>query len=224
MEYWKITEFSKEVGKHLNTVDGWFKKMEEQKLHWVNRSEHGEKIYNTLDMKIAQFIKVKRAEKWSIESIFNELPIHFELRPVPEEDTSESQIVDPAMIRNEFEEMAKGLMNNQMNEIQQYFKEVAAAQMEETRKHYESLVMQLPKPKSLEEERQEHVTDMITRRRVESQLRKEALQLWSQKPGKERKIWSGVFLIEDINKRDIFIEEYIVERIEERIKHEYGLQ
>lgn len=225
MEYWKITEFSKEVGKHLNTVDGWFKKLEEQKLHWVNRSEHGEKIYNTLDMKIAQFIKAKRAEKWSMESIYNELPSHFELRPVPEEDTSESQIIDPAMIRNEFETLAKGLMNNQLNEIQQYFKEVAAAQMEEMKQQYESLVMQLPQPKPAEEERQERVTDMITRRRVESQLRKEALQLWSQKPDSERKIRTGLFRKEeDINKRDLFIEDYIYDHIEERIKHEYGLQ
>lgn len=221
MEYWKITEFAKEVGRHLNTVDGWFKQLEEKKLHWVNRSEHGEKIYSTLDMKIAQFIKAKRQEKWSIESIFNELPIHFELRPVPEENTSDSQIVDPAMIRNEFE----GLMKNQLNEIQQYFKEAAAAQIEEVKRQYESLVMQLPKTKTLEQERQEHMTDMITRRRIESQLRKEALQLWSQKPDNERKIRTGLFRKEeDINKRDIFVEEYIVDHIEERMGKEYDLQ
>jgi len=229
MEYWKITEFSKEIGKHLNTVDGWFKKMEEQKLHWVNRSEHGEKIYSTLDMKIAQFIKAKRTEKWSMESIFDELPRHFELRPVPEDNTSESQLLDPAAIRNEFESVTKGLFENQLKEIQQYIKEAAAAQAviqaEEIKKQYESLVMQLPHPKSTEEERQERITDMITRRRIESQLRKEALELWSQKPESERKIRTGLFRKEeDINKRDLFIEEYIYDHIEERIKREYDLQ
>lgn len=77
----------------------------------------------------------------------------------------------------------------------------------------------------VEENRQERMTDMITRRRVESQLRKEALQEWSKKPDEERKIRTGLFRKEEnINKRDIFIEDYIGEHIEERIKREYDLQ
>lgn len=97
------------------------------------------------------------------------------------------------------------MMNEKLEQFQQAQIEVAAAQEEE--------------------KRHERVTDMITRRRVESQLRKEALEAWSNKPESERKIRTGLFRKEeDINKRDIFIEDYINEHIEERIKREYDLQ
>ena len=77
----------------------------------------------------------------------------------------------------------------------------------------------------VEANRHERMTEMITRRRVESQLRKEALQRWLQKPENERKIRIGLFRKEEnINKRDLFIEEYIHEHTEERIKREYDLQ
>ena len=51
----------------------------------------------------------------------------------------------------------------------------------------EALGKQLPQPKEPEEERHERMTDMITRRRVEGQLRMEALQMWSRKPDSEGK-------------------------------------
>jgi hypothetical protein len=97
------------------------------------------------------------------------------------------------------------MMNGKLEQFQQAQIEMAAARVEDNR--------------------HERMTDMITRRRIEGQLRKEALQEWSKKPDDERMIRVGFFRKEEnINKRDIFVEEYIVERIEERIKHEYGLQ
>ena len=88
----------------------------------------------------------------------------------------------------------------------------------------EALGKQLPQPKEPEEERHERMTDMITRRRVEGQLRMEALQMWSRKPTDERMIRVGWFRKEeDINKRDIFIEAYTLKHIEARVKKEYDL-
>ena len=74
------------------------------------------------------------------------------------------------------------------------------------------------------QKREERFLDLVTRRKVESQLRKEALQTWSKKPDNERMVRVGWFRKEeDINKRDIFIEDYMNEHYEARIKQEYEL-
>lgn len=38
--------------------------------------------------------------------------------------------------------------------------------------NYESIIKQLPQPKSIQEERQERITEMATRRRIERRLEK----------------------------------------------------
>ena len=88
---WRITEFSKLVGRHHNTVYNWFNILEEKGLHGTLRTNNtNEKLYNTLDLDIALFIKLKRDEKWSLDAIIELLPHQFELRPVsPENQTSE---------------------------------------------------------------------------------------------------------------------------------------
>lgn len=67
--------------------------------------------------------------------------------------------------------------------------------------------------------RDERFREMNTRRKIEGELRQEALRLWAQKPKGERMSDVGWFRkAEDINKRDIFVEEYIVTHFEERLK------
>lgn len=84
---WRITEFSKLVGRHHNTVYNWFNILEEKGLHETLRTHNtNEKLYNTLDLEIALFIKQKRDEKWSLDAIIELLPHQFDLRPVPLEN------------------------------------------------------------------------------------------------------------------------------------------
>lgn len=88
---WRITEFSKLVGRHHNTVYNWFNILEEKGLHETLRTQNtNEKLYNALDLEIALFIKQKRDEKWSLDAIIDLLPHQFDLRPVsPEHQTNE---------------------------------------------------------------------------------------------------------------------------------------
>lgn len=63
--YWKISDFVEEIKHllkenklHINTVDGWFKKLEEERIHYVSRTEDSnEKVYDSLDLELAAFIK-----------------------------------------------------------------------------------------------------------------------------------------------------------------------
>ena len=55
-KHWEIDDFSKELGKHTNTIDGWFRNLEfGRKLHYILRVNE-ENIYDELDVEIAMFI------------------------------------------------------------------------------------------------------------------------------------------------------------------------
>ncbi|MDH4619389.1 hypothetical protein [Brevibacillus sp. AY1] len=88
-EYCLINDFAKKIGQHQNTVDGWFKQLEERRIHYVNRA-NGKKVYNSLDLQIGLYIRDKREKKWALDPIFSELPEHFELRPFPPDNTATS--------------------------------------------------------------------------------------------------------------------------------------
>lgn len=223
--YWKISDFVEEIKQnlqenklHINTVDGWFKKLEEEHIHYVSRTEDtNEKVYDELDLQIATFIKKKRNEKWSLGAIFNELSDKFELRPFPlenhKETTNAPQIVDMEALKDKLLEELKGS-----------FEEIAASQSLELKQHYETLFKQLPKPRSVEDEKEERFQEMVARRRVETQLEEEAINMWSTKPDNERFKKVGWFKKEeDFIARDRFVRTYVNQHFAERLREELGL-
>jgi hypothetical protein len=244
--HYKISDFADQIGKHVNTVDRWFNDMERRRIHYVNRSEDGVKIYDDLDLSIGNFIRDRRDENWNLPAIYNKLEELFDLRPFPDDLSGVPQVADFEAFQRQFQE-----------QIQQSIKLAVRAEVEEIRRYYEDVLKQLPRsediakllpdPKVIEDtmraqveeikqqipkprnplvERQERVTDMITRRRVETALRKEARHLWSIKPVEERTRRSGIFGLkkeEDRDKRDQFIADYIDEHYESRLKKEFEL-
>lgn len=212
-KYYKISDFAERIGKHLNTVDGWFKKMEQKRVHYVNRVEN-EKVYDELDLAIGLHIEKMRGEGWSLQAIFNELDEHFELRPFPE-SMQDPGALNLELVRRKFTEDLEAAVKVQVQ-----------AAVLEVRQQYEGLLKKLPKPRDPLEERQERINDMITRHRVEAALRKEALHLWSTKPENERVKRTGLFGLkkeEDHAARDLFVNEYIDEHFEERLLKEFNL-
>lgn len=222
--YWKISDFvekvKQDVGEdklHINTVDGWFKKLEEENIHFISRTEESnEKVYDKLDLEIAVFIKKKRNEKWSLSAIFNEIKNEFELRPFPDnsnESISVPQVIDMETIKTQL-----------IDDLKDLFEEVAASQLIEIKNHYEGILKQLPKPKSPEQEKEERFQEMITRRRVESQLEEEALKIWSTKSEEERFKKVGWFRKEeDLYRRESFVKAYVNQHFVDRLKSELDL-
>jgi DNA-binding transcriptional MerR regulator len=213
--FWRISDFAKEVGKHPNTVDGWFKQLEEKRIHYVNRTENGEKLYNELDLSIALFINQQRAKKWALDAIFDSLSQKFDLnlRSTPAEETSISTTYG-----------ASGVDLEQFkDEVLKAAKEIAASHIQEVKQQYETIIEKLPEPKTKEEERSDRMDTIIIRRRVEALLREEAIKTWNQKPEQERLKRVGIFWKEeDWGKRDEFINQYINERFEEKIKEAFS--
>jgi len=210
MNYWKISDFAKKLNKHNNTIDGWFRKLEaERKLHYISRVDD-EKVYDELDLKIAEFIVERRDNKWSLNAIFDELPKEFELRPFPEDYESKSkdnQVVD-------VEKMRATLLNEMKNVFNELSENQAKEQIEEMKKL-------LP---SQEEEKRSRLNTIMVERKISRQLEEEALEQWNDKPAGEKLKKVGWFKKEeDKDKRDTFVKKYIDEYFEENLKKELEL-
>jgi hypothetical protein len=208
--HWKISDFAKKLGKHNNTIDGWFRVLEDdRKLHYVNRINN-EKVYDDLDLKIAMFIIERRNDKWSLDAIFDSLPENFSLRPFPldyEPESQSVQVVDVDKMRATI-----------MNEMKKSFEEIASAQMQRQMEGFQKM---LP---SREQERLDRFNDLMAERKVNRILEEEALSIWSTKPASERFRKVGWFRTEeDRDKRDKFVRDYIDEHFENRMRKEYDL-
>lgn len=221
--YWKIRDFVEKIKQtlqeeklHVNTVDGWFKKLEEERIHYISRTaETNEKVYDELDLQIAVFIKKKRNQKWSLSAIFDEIKNEFELRPFPVEDEETTNV---AQIKG-----VDFLNSRLLEELKGAFEEVAASQLGEMKIQYEEILKKLSDPMS-KEDREERFKEMVARRRVEYQLEKEALVMWSTKPAEERlKKVSWFKKEENHEERNRFIKDHIDKNFEVRLRNELGL-
>jgi hypothetical protein len=98
-------------------------------------------------------------------------------------------------------------------------------EIEESKKKQELIETKLNTPANKTEDKQQKITDRITEKRVEHKLEMEALGIWSQKPESERLVKVGWFKkIEDIEKRDKFVKEYVREHFEQHLKAAYGVE
>lgn len=222
IKFWKISDFVEEIKQHLeiqnlhiNTVDGWFKRLESDRIHYINRTEDtNEKIYDELDLKIALFIKKRREEKWSLTAISNDLHNFFELRAFPKNEViSEQHVVNIEDVKVQI-----------TKELRKTFEEIATTKLEEMKNHYEKMIHSLPKPPSLEEQKEQRFQEMVIRRRVESKLEQEANLEWSKLPDTERLKKVGLFRKEtDIEKRNQFVRTYVDKHFEDLLRKELNL-
>lgn len=208
-KYWKISDFSKKLRKHNNTIDGWFRTLEDRKIHYISRI-NGEKIYGELDFEIAKFIIEKRAEKWSLDGIYDHLPSQFTLRPFPvdfEPESKSVQVVDVDKIRTTI-----------MSELKITFQEVVST---EVTKKIEELQKSLPSPDQM---RLDRFNTMVVERKIMRTLEEEGRSMWATKPVEERLKSIGWFRKgEDVEKRDRFIRTYVDEHFEGRLREELGI-
>ncbi|PGW33229.1 MerR family transcriptional regulator [Bacillus thuringiensis] len=208
---WRITEFSKLVGRHHNTVYNWFNILEERGLHGTLRTNNtNEKLYNTLDLDIALFIKLKRDEKWSLDAIIELLPHQFELRPVsPENQTSE------VSTQLNMQEAAMTIEKIVEQKIQMHLQNI---ELEYQGKFEDAIRAVLPEPEDpeilKERQRQERLDNMIIQHRARTELRKQAERKWRTQPEETRIKKVGWFKKEeDFARKQLFIENYIDENM-----------
>ncbi|EEL73448.1 hypothetical protein bcere0027_52570 [Bacillus cereus AH676] len=219
---WRITEFSKLVGRHHNTVYNWFNTLEEKGLHGTLRTNNtNEKLYNSLDLDIALFIKQKRDEKWSLDAIIELLPHQFELRPVsPENQTSElSAQLNIHEAAATIEKIVEQKLELHLQSIEMEYRE----------KLEEAVRSALPEPEDpetlKERQRQERLDNMIIQHRARTELRKQAEKEWNSLPEDTRIKKVGWFKKEeDLARKQLFIETYIDENMIEYIQNTMNIE
>lgn len=213
-KFWKITEFAQKISKdmqvklndskgvHYNTVDKWFKKLESDGIHYVNRVA-GEKVYDELDLRIGHIIFEKRRANWSLDAIFEALPQVIELRPGNNEGTSdESQVMSESQM---FAQLKKEF-GSEMVKFRESILEEAAKLVEEKTQVIKN---QLPEPENKEKKRKAKRDDFVTNIRLSMELDKEAAEAWSKQPESIRMKKAGWFRKEeDLLAREQFIRDY----------------
>ncbi|WP_394189549.1 hypothetical protein [Paenisporosarcina quisquiliarum] len=211
---WQISDFTEEIQKryeeettvkdsvHYNTVDKWFKDLENKGIHYIQRVAD-KKVYDDLDIAIAIFIMKKRLQKWSLEAIFNILSAHLEVRPFPDLRNDEPLGLSEAQVMVEmvrkFEKMQKELEARLFIELDLKKKELE-----------QQLLNRLPIPKTDQEIRAEKTDLMISSVRKRYELEEKAIAEWNQLPIEQKVRKVGFFRKEeDLLKRDNFIREFV---------------
>ena len=213
---WQISDFTEEIIKryeevtsvkesvHYNTVDKWFKDLENKGIHYIQRVAD-KKVYDDLDVDIAIFIMTKRSQKWSLDAISNILSSQMDVRPFPDVQNDESQVLSEAQVMVEmarrFEQMQKELEERVILELDMKKKEME-----------QQLLNRLPAPKTDLEIRAEKTDLMISSVRKRYEIEDKAIAEWNKLPFEHRMKKVGFFRKEeDMLKRDSFIREFVRE-------------
>lgn len=205
--FWQIGKFSKELGRHISTITDWFNLLEERGVHYVSRSENDQRrIFTELDLNIGLYMVKKRNEGWAIDPIIEMIRDGaIETRPFPEDFKAGDSTIALEMT-DQFKDMI-------LESVKSMMEEQIQSHVQQLQENNRTLLIA---------QRQQEVTNELTKNRIRSQLRITALKEWSKLPAAERLIKVGLFTKqEDSVKREIFIEEYVLKHYEERLKAEY---
>lgn len=211
---WQISDFTEEIQKrfeeetavkesvHYNTVDKWFKDLENKGIHYIQRVAD-KKVYDDLDVAIAIFIMKKRAQKWSLEAISNVLSAKLEVRSFPDLKNDDSQVLSEAQVMVE--------MSRKFEKMQNAFEERMLHELELKKIELEQqLLNRLPVPKTDQEIRAEKTDIMISSVRKRYEIEGKAIIEWDKLPMEKKMKKVGFFRKEeDLLKRDNFIREYV---------------
>lgn len=220
-DVWRIAEFGQIANElfqekhgvndkvHHNTIDKWFKEMEDSRTHYVQRIAD-RKLYDNMDLKIALFIMDCRLEKWSLEGIYNAISSNVEVRPFPEEYEFQSPILSEQHFIN--------LLESKMSE----YKESILMELEQ--KMTKQLKLSLPKEKTEKELEEEALARKIEKKEMmlnwakkQLEFKAQAVKEWEQLDFKDRMREVGGFFKkkyeEDLVKRDKFIDEFIRKQV-----------
>ena len=213
---WQIKDFTEEAHKryeeetsvkesvHHSTVDKWFKDLESKGIHHIHRTAvNNKKVYDELDVAIAIFIMKKRAQKWSLDAIYNVLAANFEVRSFP--DLKQGEELKPN------NELVMVEMSRIFEKMQKEFEERMIQELDIKKKELEQqLLNRLPNPKTVLDIRAEKTDNMILSVRKRYEIEGLAIAEWNMLPLERRLKKVGFFRKEeDMLKRDNFIREYV---------------
>ncbi|MEF2246407.1 hypothetical protein [Paenibacillus sp. IITD108] len=207
------------INKPVPTIRNWVNDLHQFQVHTLGRNSRGERIFKTSDIEIIRFIaeaKNRFGNNLSMATICQMI--------VENEAFKEHLFYDPNDGNTSGESNAPALPEHRIREyLKQELEEISKIKEEmlEMKNNYELQLKQLPSPEKEKEERAIEFRTMILdrnalERRVRTKLREEAIKEWDKNPIKKG------FLIksEDTAAKILFIDKFIDEHFEERLKGE----
>lgn len=213
--YWQISEFSKRVNSkydeslhvHQNTIDKWFKDLEEREIHYVQRVDK-RKVYDKDDLEIARFILEKRQDsRWKLSGIYSALSEIPNINRAFPKDYEGPVEQSNRLTKEDVESIVESMLDAKMEQFQKNF---VKALKESEKRMNESLPMPINEKNIIDKAVEAAVDQQATIANKMKQLRQEAVHEWEKKPEAEKMIKAGFFKrIEDSSKKESFIESYI---------------
>jgi hypothetical protein len=189
----------------VSTLRGWFNELHRIKIHTLDRNERKDRVLNETDIQIAKYIHDAKNEfggQISLKTIGQELVKKFNVyydQQAQEEDSFQLQIFDEDKIK----EFLKEQLQSKAIELEELIE-----------KKYQNRLALLPSPaEELVKMRSTYLDIRIIEIQAKKELKKEALDLWSKNPVKV----GFIIKKESTSKKEEFIENYIDERIEQKI-------
>jgi len=209
---WKIADFVNELLNkynekhntnetiHVNTVDKWFKELEEGHYHFLQRVSD-KKVYDDLDLDIALMIMEKRNEKWNLDVIYKFITTQFDVR-LPSGEDFESQAITS---ERQLELLLQHKFDEAIETMQKRFDDEFELKMRKL----------LPPVPSEEEIKTKNDKVILAAAQLQMQLKQDAINEWNMLPEKERFTKGGLFRKpqEDYIKREAFIDNYVTKEM-----------
>lgn len=235
---WFITEFTRLVNEtsklnnenyksiHYNTLDKWFKELENYHIHYVQR-EMNHKVYDETDLKIALLIIEKRHDDWSLSMIREYIQCLDYLRPFPKNNDNKegysqekTSSVDPVIIKMYIDEVIPKALENMIPKIQtislDIFRNISGKTIDELK---EIIVDSIENySKDLKYNVEQYVMAAYTTSKhilvkdvlnAFIALEDEAIAEWNS----QSRMKSRIFYQEDLLKRDQFIRHYMLKHV-----------
>jgi uncharacterized protein (DUF1697 family) len=205
--YKRLSEISKLLGKHTNTIAKWCDAIEDAGVHQFERV-NGERVFSDFDQTVVKYISDKRDDKWPMQQIIKQVQIDLDLMAHVEHMEStvkEYEIPSADMIKQQI-----------IDAMQQAIDRAVQIQVQQIKDHYEQMVAALPKPKDESEQQMAIISAMMRKEQIEEELRQEAIAKWMDHPERKRRAFLWIWK-EDHEKREKYIKNYIKQRMHEKI-------
>lgn len=174
---------------------------------------------DTIDIlrRIANLYDTDRETKEIKTILANELA--FSLEDAEQESTIQPPPYDISGKFDEFQESQKNFNRKLLEQL-----ELQQRYIEELIEGRDNAIYEVKRLASPEEKRSERFNQIMVEHKVKRLLEKKAIELWDKEPEKERFIRVGWFRkVEDKDKKELFIKDYIDEHFEECLKKEFNI-
>ena len=202
----RLSEISKQLGKHTNTIAKWCDAIETSGIHQFERV-NGERVFNDRDQHVAEYVNMKRDEKWSMQQIIQQMQLDLDLhthvlhmaQQLKTPDAPEAEVIKKEII----------------DALQQSIDRAVEIQVQQIKEQYERMMAALPKPQDETERQMAMISALLQKEEMEDDLRQEAITKWQQESDRKKRSFF-FFWAEDIEKREKYIRNYVKEQMREK--------